>query len=280
MKRYAALAVSWAAMAGLVSCGGGGGDVVGTPSSGPTAEGYYAGDLVVTEFPAQPGNPVLPGSSTDFQMLVLENGQFWTFYGTPSGTALSVEGFAQGTGTSNGSLFLASGVKNFPKPPSVGGSAIASASYNATAKSLSGSITDSTTTSTLTSVAQGAQAYNYASAAALSSLTPGWTVRGLNGDELTLTVDGAGVITGTPVAPATCGFLGSVVPRSTGKNVFNVTITNEGSPDCTFGGLQSSGIAYVSPRFGGGTQLTLATVAANPNTPGATVGLALWGVRP
>lgn len=171
-------------------------------------------------------------------------------------------------------------MKNFPKPPSAGGSAIASASYNATAKSLSGSITDATTTSTLTSVAQGAQAYNYAAAAALSSLTPGWTVTGLNGDQLLLTIDGAGVLTGTPVAPATCGFLGSVVPRGTCKNVFNVTITNNGSPSCTFGGLESSGIAYVSPLSGGGNQLNLATVAANPNTPGATVGLALWGVLP
>lgn len=279
MKRCAALAVSLVAMAGVASCGGGGDDVVGAPA-GPSAEGYYAGNLVVTANPPVVNNPPLLNSSTAFQMLVLENGELWTFYGTPTLSDFKVEGFAQGNGASNGSFFLASGVKNFPKPPSAGGSAIASASYNATAKSVSGSITDATTTSTLTSVAQGAQAYNYAVAAALSSLTPGWTVTGLNGDQLILTIDGAGVLTGTPVAPATCGFLGSVVPRGTGKNVFNVTITNNGSPSCTFGSLESSGIAYVSPLSGGGNQLNLATVAANPNTPGATVGLALWGVLP
>lgn len=279
MKRVAVLAVSLVALAGVASCGGGGDDVIGSPS-GPSAEGYYAGTLVVTDSPPQPGNPVLPGSSTNFQMLVLENGQFWTFYGTPSGAALRVEGFAQGTGTSNGVLFLANGAKNFPKPPSVGGNAIASVSYNAPAKSLSGSITDSTTTSTLTSVAQGAQAFNYSTAAAFSNLSFTWTMFGLNGDQFNVVIDGAGVITGTPVAPATCGFTGSVTPRGTGKNVFNVSLTNNSSPACTFGDLDSVGIAYVAPLVGGGTQLTLATVAGNPNSPSATVGLALWGERP
>ena len=279
MKRFAAVAVSLVALVGMTSCGGGGDDVIGSPS-GPSAEGYYAGNLVVTANPPVVNNPALPNSSTSFQMLVLENGQFWTFYGTPSGTALRVEGFAQGAGTSNGTLLFASGVKNFPKPPLAGGNAIASVSYNASAKSLSGSITDATSSSTLTSVAQGAQAFSYSTAAALSSVSFAWTMSGLDGDQFNVVIDGAGVVTGTPVAPATCGFTGSVTPRGTGKNVFNVSLTNSAFPDCTFGGLVSTGVAYVAPLVGGGNQLSLATVAPNPNTPSATVGLALWGVRP
>lgn len=279
MKRSAALVVSLVALAGLVGCGGG--DDTAGSLSGPSAEGFYAGHLVVTDNPPQPGNPVLPGSSTLFQMLVLENGQFWTFYGTRpvASSSWRVEGFAQGTGTSNGTFFLASGARNFPKPPSLGGNAIASASYNATARSISGSITDATTTSTFNSVAQLAPAYDYSAAAVLSRLNFDWTVADLAGHRYTLSVDGAGGFSGTPIAPATCGFSGSFVPRGTGKNVFNVVMTHGGNP-CTHQNLASSGIAYLSPLAAGGTQLTLATLAPSPTAPGQTVGVALSGVRP
>ena len=61
--------------------------------------------------------PVYPVVAAEGCELVLENGQFWTIYGTPSGSALDVEGFAQGTGSSNGSLFIGNGVRSFANPP-------------------------------------------------------------------------------------------------------------------------------------------------------------------
>ncbi|MDO8888690.1 MAG: hypothetical protein Q7V16_08915 [Hydrogenophaga sp.] len=259
MKRRAALVVSLVAMANVVSCGGGGDDVVGAPS-GPSAEGYYAGSLVVTAFPATVGNPQLPNTSTAFQMLVLENGQFWTIYGTPNGAELDVEGFAQGTGTSNGSLFIAGGVRNFANPPpSLATNAVASASYNASAKSISGTITDSTTTSTITSAPQSA--YDYSAAAALTSLTGVWTVEGPANDEYTLNVLADGTFTSTPTSLPGCPFSGTFVPRNTGKNVFNLTVTN-GAALCSSPNLVSTGVAYLVPA-GAGTQLTLATVSAD-----------------
>lgn len=271
MKRCAALAGSLVAMVGVISCGGGGDDVVGAPS-GPSAEGYYAGSLVVTAFPAQPGNPTLPNTSTAFQMLVLENGQFWTIYGTPNGSSLDVEGFAQGTGTSNGRLFIAGSVVNFANP-TVATNAVASISYNAPANSLSGTITDATTTSTLTSGPLVAPAYDYNAAAALSRLTPGpWTVRGPANDEYTLNVSANGTFASTPTNLPGCPFSGTFVPRATGKNVFNLTVTN-GVGSCTAPNLVSTGVAYLVPA-GAGTQLTLATLSADRQ-----LGAVVTGVR-
>ena len=270
MKRCAALAVSLVAMAGLASCGGGGDDVVGAPA-GPSAEGYYAGSLVVTAFPAQLGNSTLPGSSTAFQMLVLENGQFWTIYGTPNGTSLDVKGFAQGTGTSNGSLFIAGSVRNFANPPpALATNAVASASYNASAKSISGTITDSSTTSTITSAPQSA--YDYNAAADLASLAGSWTVRGQGNDQHTLTVNLDGNFSATVGSVSGCPFSGRFVPRASAKNVFNVSVTNGGSP-CLNEGLPSAGVAYLVAA-GAGFQLTFATLSADRQ-----LGAVVYGVR-
>ena len=62
---------------GLAGCGSGG-HVAGT------AEGAYAGTLG--------GNT----SSTDFQLIVLESGEFWSLYGGQTSTDFNVAGFLQG----------------------------------------------------------------------------------------------------------------------------------------------------------------------------------------
>lgn len=268
MKRCAALAVSLVAMAGVASCGGGGGDdVVGAPAPGPSAEGYYAGTLAVID----QGNVAVPGSSTAFQMLVLENGQFWTIYGTDNGMSLDVEGFAQGTGTSNSGLFTSAGVRNFANPPPAQATdATAFVRYNAAARSISGTIADSPTTSTITSVPQ--TAYDYNAAAALASLTGPWTVRGPANDEYTLNVSADGTFTSTPTTLPGCPFSGSFVPRTSGKNVFSLTVTN-GVALCSSPNLVSTGVAYLA-QAGAGTQLTLATLSADRQ-----LGAVVSGVR-
>ena len=273
MKRYAALAVSLAAMAGVVSCGGGGGDgVVGAPS-GPSAEGYYAGTLSASGAP-------LPVNSTDFQLLVLENGQFWTFYGVPNAGALQVQAFTQGTGSSNGSLFIASNVRYFSS--AAPRTAVVSINYNAAAKTASGSsLDDANSTVSFTSAPLGVPAYNYASPTALSGVDGNWTVEGVGGDLYDLVVSSNGTFTGVPkvvalpsVNPANCSFTGSFLPRASGKNVFDVSLTAGAAP-CALPGLLSSGVAYVSPISGGRFQLTFATVSADRNS-----GAVLSGVRP
>jgi hypothetical protein len=268
MKRYAALAVSLAAMAGLVSCGGGGDDVVGSPA-GPSAEGYYAGTLSVSGAP-------LPENSTAFQLLVLDGGQFWTIYGAPSGGALDVQGFAQGTGSSNGSLFVATNVRYF----SVGAARTAalSANYNASAKSLSGTVVDdANSTTSLTSVPQGPTAYNYTTAATLTNVQGNWRVEGVFGDAYDLAVLPGGTFSGVPAAvlpgTATCPFTGSFAPHASGKNFFTVSTMNGGAGCPGVAGLVATGLAFVSPVTAG-NQLTFATVDTT-----RTRGAVLSGVR-
>jgi hypothetical protein len=77
----------------LVACGGGGGGgdsaTSGPPTgSGAKAEGAYAGTLTGS-------------ASTGFQMLVLENDEYWALYGTSVGGTFGVAGFLQGNGVSS-----------------------------------------------------------------------------------------------------------------------------------------------------------------------------------
>ncbi len=273
MKRVALWAVSLVALAGVVGCGGGGGgggnDVVGSPS-GPSAEGYYAGSLSVT-------GAALPDNSTAFQLLVLENGQFWNIYGTPNGGALDVQGFVQGTGSSNGALFVAGNARYFSRAAAT--TAAVLANYNPAAKSISGTINDSSRTVSFNSAALVAPAYSYATAAALADVQGTWFVEGVFDDQYDLVVASNGTFTGGPAAvptnvpnPATCSFTGFFQPRASGKNVFTVSVTN-GTGGCATGvqGLTTTGIAFVSPVTGR-SQLTLATVDASR-------GAVLSGVR-
>jgi hypothetical protein len=222
----------------------------------------------------------LPENSTAFQFLVLDGGQFWAIYGAPSGGALDVQGFAQGTGNSNGSLFIATNVRYF----SVGATRTAalSANYNASAKSLSGTVVDdANSTTSLTSIPQAPTAYNYSKPAALVDVNGNWMVEGVFGDQYDLVVATDGTFTGGPAAaptnvpnPATCTFTGFFQPQASGKNVFTVSVTN-GAGGCATGvqGLTTTGIAFVSP-VASGSQLTFAALDA-----GRTRGAVLSGVR-
>ena len=101
----------------LAGCGGGGGDSQ-SPKPGPSAEGVYGGTLTGS-------------TSTAFQLLVLENGDLWSLYGTQTPTQFSVSGFVQGSGTSNNGSFTSSNARDFGVTPAVTGTT--TATYDATA---------------------------------------------------------------------------------------------------------------------------------------------------
>src|SRR6186713_3412293 len=88
------------AVAALAACGGGGDDVPAAAAPA-TAEGVYGGTLTGS-------------SSNAFELVVLENGEFWTLYGTSTPAAFYVEGFIQGNGTSsNGAAFSSTSAKDY-----------------------------------------------------------------------------------------------------------------------------------------------------------------------
>jgi len=227
----------------LAGCGGGGGGStpVAVTTTG-TAEGVYSGTST-------------GGTSPAFTMLVLENGDYWTLYGTRSGSNLSVAGIIQGTGTSNNGSFTSSNAKDFGSVPAI--SATASATYNATAQTITGTFTAPTATISFSGGPVAGSLFNYATPATLSSLSGVWTTTSTSGETITVTV--ASVGTFTALGTSGCRFTGTATPRASGKNVFNTSMTFGPAP-CGLPNQTASGIAVVYPLTSSQTQVIFAQV--------------------
>lgn len=214
----------------LAACGGGGSG--GTP--------------VTTAAPAPaPAAPVqgafqgaLTGStSSQFQLLALDNGAFWAMYGIPSGNEFLVRGFIQGTATqSNGSL-ASTDVKDFGTNPPLAGNMTGSIS----ATTISGAV--GTTSGSVgfngTAITPANSTYDYNTAANLTSITGSWALSGLDGTTAVVTIGTNGAFSGSN---AGCSISGTIVPRASGKNVFDVSVVSGTSP-CLAPGSTSTGIA-------------------------------------
>jgi hypothetical protein len=250
----------------LAACGGGGGGegtttaptTTTTPATaGPSAEGVYGGTLS--------GDT----KSTAFELLVLENGEFWSMYGTKIGNTFGVAGFIQGTGTSNNGSFTSSNSKDLGYAPAVAGST--TAAYDATATTISGTWTLGANHVTLNGGPIAGSLYNYNTAASLTTIAGNWSTTSVTGESINLTVAADGSY--TAVGGSGCNFSGTITPRASGKNVYNVGITFGAAP-CVFTGQSGTGIALVYPITGGLTQLL---VAATDST--HTFGSAIFGTR-
>ena len=235
----------------LVGCGGGGGD--STPAIvAVAAEGVYGGTLTGSR-------------SSAFNLLVLENGEAWSIYGTQSATVFGVAGFVQGSGSSSNGSYSSANAKDFGFSPAVARSI--NATYNATAKTISGT----TGSVTFTGGPIAGTLYNYDTAASLSSVVGSWGTTSLTGESVALTVTATGAFTAT--SGLGCKFSGTVTPRPSGKNVYNVAITFGASP-CALAGQSANGIALVYPLASGRSQLLVAAVDST-----RTYGAAVFGTR-
>lgn len=241
----------------LSGCGGGGdsGTAPSAPPAAvatPSAEGVYGGTLT--------------GSTNNaFNLLVLENGDAWAIYGTQSATLFGVAGFVQGTGTSsNGSYSVPNG-KDFGYSPAQAGSL--TATYNATAKTISGTLGSVT----FSGGPIPGSLYNYDTAASLSAISGSWSTRDLTGASIALNVAASGAF--TAISGFGCQGSGTIVPRASGKNVFNVTLTFGAAP-CALAGQSATGIAVLSPLASGRTQLLVTAIDST-----RTYGTAAIGTR-
>ncbi|MFM2348626.1 MAG: hypothetical protein RL654_3379 [Pseudomonadota bacterium] len=255
-SRPAGLTVALAFTAALAACGGGDGET-GTSGSGATAEGVYGGTLTGS-------------TSNAFQLLVLETGEFWALYGIPSASTFGVTGFLQGAGTSSNGIFTAAGTQDFGSVPAVSGAT--SAVYNATAKTITGTVRFASGSVGFSGGPMAASLYHYDSAASLATVAGTWVTTGLTGESVTLRIAAS---TGALTASSSlgCSFAGTVVPRPSGKNVFNVSLIFGAAP-CAWPGQTASGIAVAYPVGTGQTQLLVAVTDSS-----RTVGTALVGVR-
>jgi hypothetical protein len=242
------LGASFVVLAMLSACGGGGDETGSGSSSNP--QGVYAGTLTGAA-----------GGGNAFRMLVLENNDSWTLYGTESGNTFTVGGFVQGSGSVANGVYTSTDAKDFGYAPALAGTARATFVTNFSGTSVNGSFTPSTGP-----VAQfnggPISGFNYNTAAQLSTVAGAWS------SGLTLNVNGtSGAFTGST---GTCTFSGNVSPRPTGKNVFNVTM-NFGALCQGVASQATSGVAVAYPVTVGSTTYTqlLVGVVNSGRTAGA-----------
>ena len=214
--KYALAATS---LALVTACGGG-----GSGGANVAVEGAWQGTT---------------SNNFTVELLALENNEFYTIFGTMSGSNLLVRGFDQGTYSVSGSSISGS-FREYPNydPSYTGtltGTAVASTSITGTTTYTAGSSTFSGTPIPTSS-------FNYNRAASINDIQGSWTgsiASAASGGSATVTISPTGVIAGTSSG---CLFGGTATPRSSGKNVFNVSITFGAAP-CDLAGQTATGIA-------------------------------------
>jgi hypothetical protein len=222
--------------------------VVGT-SGTPGAEGAYQGTV---------------SNGREHYTLVLENDQFYSMYGNTVNGVFLIAGLVQGQGSSRNGSFSAADVKDFLFDGSVL-SATLSASYIA-GSSFNGTISYTTSSNlSLTGTPLQSSMYDYNAAADLTRITGAWSMRDIQGDAITLNIASSGAFT---ASSGGCQFSGTMAPRASGRNVFDMALTF-GSAPCRFAQQNATGIAIDYLLASGRTQLLIA--GTNATRTGGTI---------
>lgn len=230
------------ALALLAACGGGSDDDDETTpvTSSVSAEGVWEGRTA---------------AGTDLSILVLENNEIWTLFGVRTASSLTVLGFNKGAGTQSGSTYSGSGVEFLANGATTRGT------FSATVVpgvSLNGTVTGAQPVSFSSTPLRSA--YNYNSPAQVSTIVGSWRGQTLGGVVTQVAILANGSVVGSSGG---CEFSGSITPRASGKNVFDVTLRFAGSP-CVQPGQTVAGIGLASALPNGQTQLLVAgTNSAN-----------------
>ena len=208
--------VAAAIVFGLVGCGGGGGGG-GGGSTNADAQGFWIG-------PASTGYTV--------SAVVLDSGETWGVY--TSGA--TIYGALYGITATSGNTVTVAGtdfnfLSNTSSPGRLTGSIVAKSSMSL--------ISGTGVTMPLTYQS------SYDTAASAAAVTGTWAFTGRSGSYTLIpgfiTVNGSGQFT---LNQTNCVTSGSIVPRSGGKNVYNLTLAASGS-GCAVGQSSLSGVAIV-----------------------------------
>lgn len=226
--KLSALVISLA----LTACGGGGGGESSTVNA--DAQGYWSG-------PASTGYTV--------NAVVLETGETWGIYSSGS----TIYGALYGTATTNGNNVSISGtdfnfVTNASTPGTLTGPITARTSMSLT--STNGTTVPLTYSSTYDTAATAAAAtgtWTFIGRSRSYSLVPG-----------SITINGSGAFT---LNQTNCTTVGTLVPRSGGKNVYNLNLTATGS-SCAVGQSSMVGVAYIDTTI---TPNKFVSLALTPN---------------
>lgn len=182
----------------------------------------------------------------------------------------SVLGFIQGSGVASAGNFSSNNARDFIRDlPSVSGSV--TAAYSLEPRRINGRVTNSSGSVQFAGQAIPTSAYDYNRAASISTIQGSWTLGNLLGEPMALTVHESGSFAAT--TSTFCALTGTVMPRASGKNVFNVEFRFGGAP-CLLPNGTGRGIAVAYRLANGQTQLLVAAVDGN-----RTFGSAAFGTR-
>jgi hypothetical protein len=212
--------------------------------SNASAEGAYGGTLTGSPF-------------SNFVMVILEDQTFWQAYGRPLVGPIAESGFIEGTGMSTSSThtFTSTDAADFGLVPTA--PATITATYTS-APSITGSIVYDTATVLFTGASPIAGTnYAYGTPAQIASVLGTWALVSNAGIATPVNISASGTLTG--VDASGCGLTGSIGPRPSGKNVFDVTLTFAGAP-CTVPNTSMNGIALAMPLTTGKVELLLMAI--------------------
>jgi hypothetical protein len=231
MKQMTTVAAAVSIAVVLSACGGGGDSAPApTPPPPPTIpapEGAYSGT-----------------DSTGYELTTinLENGSSWGIYGHTVNSNSVPYGLVQANGAYNSGSYAASDGRSYYRDGTVTAGTV-SASYTS-GGAFNGSVTSPSGTVTFVTNALSSTTFNYNQPASLASVAGTWTGSTLDGSGTTISVTSAGAVTGSS---AGCAFTGTIAPRPSGKNVFNLTLTFANSAACAAPGQTGTGIAVSYP---------------------------------
>ena len=259
-KAMTARTLAWAAAAfaavALTACGGGE-SASETAGAGGSPEGVYGGTLTGS-------------TSSAFRMVILENGDLWALYGTQGASTFAVSGLIQGAGAWSQGNYSVAQARDFGFQPAVAGR-LNGRFEGTTAKTISGTGSFAGTTIAFSGGPIAGSLYRYDTPASLTATAGTWTLTAISGEVIALNVASDGRFSGA--SNTGCTLSGTLAPRPSGKNVFDMTLAFGQAP-CLLAGQGASGIALVTPLATGQSQLIVAGIDA-----ARTVGTAAFGVR-
>lgn len=205
------------------------------------AQGMYAGKF--------------SSGTQQLNALVLEDGQYWGFYGAPNARAFAPTGFVQGMGSASAGVFNVTDLKNFNPNPAVQGGL--SAQYSSLI-SLDGTIAISGSSLPFTGAGIAETIYRYISPASLAEIVGSQRLAGPLGHHV-IEVSADGTFSATT---SQCSYSGKFTPRATGRNVFDVSWTF-GAGACALQGQSATGVAFsYAPQAGASRSLIMAATNA------------------
>lgn len=241
MKKQIKIALSIITTSVLVACGGG--------SSSPTpasVEGFWNGTT---------------SNGYSGSIVVLENGETWGYYALGN----TLYGALYGATTTNGNSLSGSGA-DFNLATRV-----------VTQGTYSGTFREQSTISLATSLGStftGVYGTTYATPASLTNLAGVFSGQALTGRTAPQAVSVTITTTGQLTIPSSlgCSTAGTVVPRASGKNIFDLNVTFTGSTCALGNGGTAKGILYYDSA-------TKQVLAMGMNT-AKTDGFIALGVKP